>query len=427
MMNSKSLLKTLILVLSLAGPVAAQQHELTVIRVPPGTPPADTLFVAGSFNAWNPHNPAYALTKTADGRYQISLPASLGAIEYKFTRGSWAKAEAGTNQQPLANRRADLSQAAALVLEVLAWSESGPAAPPPHSATAQVHVLSAAFLIPQLGRSRRVLVYLPADYARQPRRHYPVLYLADGQNVFDAATSFSGEWGVDETLDRLRANGQDPVGSIVVAVDNDPQHRADEYIPWPNAAIKAGGQGGAYVDFLALTLKPYLDNHYRTRPDAAHTGVGGSSLGGLIAVYAALKYPRVFGRVGAFSPAFWVCNDSLRAFASKHPAAPTTRFYFVCGPQESETMLPLMTAWRDELRAEGVPAANLSLHAPADGQHREWFWRREFPAAYRYLFGPAKSSATSVGKPGGKQLRNGRVEKSSTRLDSGPIRLPNSQ
>jgi len=416
MMKNVSLLKILVLLLSLAGPVAAQQRELTVIRVPAGTPPADTLFVAGSFNAWNPHNPAYALTKTADGRYQISLPASLGMIEYKFTRGSWAKAEAGAKQQPLANRRADLSQAVALVHEVVAWGEPGPAALP-HSATAQVHVLSAAFEIPQLGRSRRVLVYLPADYARQPRRRYPVLYLADGQNVFDAATSFSGEWGVDETLDRLRANGQDPTGSIVVAVDNDPQHRADEYIPWPNAEIKAGGQGGAYVDFLALTLKPYLDAHYRTRPDAAHTGVGGSSLGGLIAVYAALKYPRVFGRVGAFSPAFWVCNDSLRAFARKHPAAPTTRFYFVAGPQESETMLPLMTAWRDELRAEGMPAANLSLHAPADGQHREWFWRREFPAAYRYLFGPAKTPAAALVKPGGKQKRNPRVGKAPAGLD----------
>ncbi len=245
--------------------------------------------------------------------------------------------------------------------------------------------------MPQLGRSRRVLVYLPADYARHPTRRYPVLYPNDGQNVFDQATSFSGEWGVDETLDQLRAAGQDPGGSIVVAVDNDRQHRADEYIPWRNAELKTGGQGGAYVDFLALTLKPYIDAHYRTQPDAAHTGVAGSSLGGLISVYVALKYPRVFGRVGAFSPAFWVCNDSLRAFAQTHRVAPAARFYFVCGPQESETMLPLMAQWRDELRDElrdeGVPAANLAFYAPTDGQHREWFWRREFPAAYRFLFG----------------------------------------
>jgi metallo-beta-lactamase class B len=208
----------------------------------------------------------------------------------------------------------------------------------------------------------------------------------DGQNVFDEATSFSGEWGVDETLDSLGVSNRDPAGCIVVAVDNDNQHRADEYIPWHNAEIKGGGQGGAYVDFLALTLKPFIDTNYRSWSDAAHTGIAGSSLGGLISVYAALKYSNLFGRVGVFSPAFWVCNDSLKAFARTHRAAPTTRFYFVCGPKESETMLPLMAAWRKNLRAQGVPASNISFHAPADGQHREWFWRREFPAAYQFLF-----------------------------------------
>jgi len=155
--------------------------------------------------------------------------------------------------------------------------------------------------------------------------------------------------------------------------------------PMP-AELKKGGQGGAYVDFLAQTLKPYVDAHYRTRPEAASTGVAGSSLGGLISFYAALRYPQVFGRVGVFSPAFWVCNDSLKTYFIAHPAAPTAHFYFVCGPQESETMLPLMVAWRDALRTGGVPATHLRLRAPADGQHREWFWQREFPAAYEWLF-----------------------------------------
>ena len=387
----------LLLLAAAAGPGKAQSI-LKITQVPAGTPPADTLFVAGSFNAWNPHNARYALRRNADGTYQIDLPPGLGAVEYKFTRGGWGTAETDGKGQPLANRRADLSAGPEVLHQVAAWSSPGSAAKPQkHTATAQVHVIREAFAIPQLRRSRRVLVYLPADYGAQPKRRYPVLYMHDGQNVFDAATSFSGEWGVDETLDRLRAAGKDPTGSIVVAVDNDGPHRSDEYIPWRNAAIKGGGQGGAYVDFLALTLKPYVDAHYRTRPDAAHTGVAGSSLGGLISVYAALKYPRVFGQVGAFSPAFWVCNDSLRAFARTHPAARTARFYFVCGPTESETMLPLMAQWRDELRAEGVPAANLSFQAPADGQHREWFWQREFPAAYQFLFGPVLRASASAG------------------------------
>jgi predicted alpha/beta superfamily hydrolase len=363
------------------------QVVLKITRLPANTPPTDTVFVAGSFNSWNPHDHTYALLRNADGTRQLSLPVGLGALEYKFTLGSWGRVELDARRQPLANRQASAGQRGELLHEVLNWDNQAPAAPKKSTASPQVRVLAESFVMPQLGgRPRRVWLYLPADYARQPRRRYPVLYLHDGQNVFDDATSFSGEWGVDEILDRLHASGQDPTGCIVVAVDNGGELRMDEYIPWLSTELRKGGQGGAYVDFLVNTLKPYIDAHYRTRPSAASTGIAGSSLGGLISFYAALRYPRVFGRVGVFSPAFWVCNDSLKAYVAAHPAAPTTRFYFVGGPQESETMLPLMAAWRDALRAGGVPAAHLRLRAPADGQHREWFWQREFPAAYQWLF-----------------------------------------
>jgi predicted alpha/beta superfamily hydrolase len=390
-----------LLLAGMAAP-AAGQSILKLDQVPPTTPPTDTLFVAGSFNNWNPHTSRFALHKNPDGTYQVTMPAGLGAVEYKFTRGSWPTVEIDDKNQAIANRKADLTGAKEIHHRVLAWDDQSGAAPRTHTATPQVHVMAAAFTMPQLGRQRRILIYLPADYAQKPTRRYPVLYLHDGQNVFDEATSYGGEWGVDEALDKLRGTGQDATGSIVVAIDNGNEFRSDEYVPWHSDSLKGqphqGGQGGAYVDFLAHTLKPYVDAHYRTRPDAAHTGVAGSSLGGLISVYAALKYPRVFGEVGVFSPAFWVCNDSLRAFAKRHPAASTTRFYFVCGTKESKTMLPLMRQWRDELRAEGVPAANLSFQAPDDGEHREWFWRREFPAAYRFLFGLMVKSKESTDK-----------------------------
>ena len=398
-MHLKTLL-TSVLVFALSPGYA--QTVLKITRVPAATPATDTLFVAGSFNNWNPHSPQFALRKNADGSYQISLSPNAGQVEYKFTRGSWPTVEIDGKNQQIANRKADLTVGGEITHQVLAWDDQSGAivAPKKHTASPQVRVLSASFEMPQLGRRRRLWLYLPADYAKNSARRYPVLYLHDGQNVFDEATSFGGEWGIDETLDQLRKTGQDVAGTIVVAVDNGGEFRSDEYIPWASTALKGqahqGGQGGAYVDFLAQTLKPYVDAHYRTRPDVAHTGVAGSSLGGLISVYAALKYPKVFGQVGAFSPAFWVCNDSLRAYTKQHPAAPMARFYFVCGPQESETMLPLMSQWRDELRADGVPAANLAFRAPADGEHREWFWRREFPAAYRFLFGSAVKTKSSV-------------------------------
>ena len=131
-------------------------------------------------------------------------------------------------------------------------------------------ILSDAFDMPQLGRARRVWLYLPPDYESNPERRYPVLYMHDGQNVFDEATSYAGEWGVDETLDAMHAAGE--LSVIVVAVDHGVERRFDEYSPWNNAQY-GGGEGDEYVDFLVETLKPYVDAHYRTLPDRANARV----------------------------------------------------------------------------------------------------------------------------------------------------------
>ncbi|HMJ58815.1 MAG TPA: alpha-amylase family glycosyl hydrolase, partial [Gemmatimonadales bacterium] len=253
--------------------------------------------------------------------------------------------------------------------------------PRPASATASVSIVNDSFAIPQLGRTRRVWIYLPPGYAISARR-YPVLYMHDGQNVFDARTSFAGEWGVDETLDSLNALGVD--NAIVVAVDHGGQRRFDEYSPWVNQKY-GGGQGDAYVDFLAQTLKPYVDRHYRTLPDRLHTGVAGSSMGGLISLYAALKYPDVFGRVGVFSPAFWVAPEIYALARRAHPR-PGTRIYIVTGGQEGDT--PEVYAQDHQRMVDTLEAAGFTVQAALrpDGKHAEWFWRREFPAAYEWLF-----------------------------------------
>ncbi|MGI4834570.1 MAG: alpha/beta hydrolase [Janthinobacterium lividum] len=372
-------------------PVRAQ----TTLRVAvPATTPAGPLYVAGAFNAWQPAAPGFVLSRQPDGSYQLTLPATVrGTQDFKLTRGSWATGEADASFQPRPNRHADFGPGpATLALQVAAWQDQRPGgapppAPKPHTLTGNVRVLADSFQLPQLGgRARRVWLYLPPGYSGMSLRRYPVLYMQDGQNVFDDATAYSGEWGVDETLGQLGATGDNTAGCLVVAVDNGGERRLDEYSPWLNAELKHGGEGDAYVNFLALTLKPYIDSHYRTLPDAAHTAIVGSSMGGLIALYAGLKYPQVFGRVGVFSPAIWFAKDSLLSYERRHRPAPlSSRFYFVAGPAESETMLPLMTAARNGLLARGVPASHLAFKAPADGQHAEWFWRREFGPAYRWL------------------------------------------
>lgn len=376
--------------------VAQAQVTLKLTSVPANTPADATIYVAGSFNSWNPANATYALTKAADGTYTIILPAGSGAIEYKFTRGSWDQVESTASNGDVANRSYTFGTTPATVThQILNWKDlaGGTPAPPRHMATANVQVMAEAFAMPQLsGRTRRVWLYLPTGYAASSRR-YPVLYLQDGQNVFDAATSFSGEWEVDETLSRLQAGGVDLANSIVVAIDNGGAARLDEYSPWRNPQ-HGGGEGDKYVDFLVQTLKPYIDANYRTQPERGSTGIGGSSMGSLIATYAALKYPAVFGKVAAFSPAYWFAQTALFDYVRLHPADPNTRFYFLSGTTESETMVPLMTAMRDALQAGGVPAANLSFNIRPDGQHAEWFWKREFEAGYRWLFEVATPSST---------------------------------
>ncbi|WP_170170338.1 alpha/beta hydrolase-fold protein [Hymenobacter perfusus] len=386
------------LTLSVGNVLAQTTFRLTT--VPASTPARATLYMAGSFNNWNPGNAPHAFTRAADGTYQLILPASVtGSIEFKFTRGSWANVESDAQNNDISNRQYTVGSGPATVeLQVVNWKDMGTTGGSCQSTALQpnVRVVSTAFQMPQLGRTRRIWVYLPNDYSTAPTKRYPVVYMHDGQNVFDNCTSFSGEWGVDETLSQLQQQGLDATGSIVVAVDNGGADRLNEMSPWNNPQY-GGGQGDQYVDFLAQTLKPYIDQQYRTLTGREYTGIAGSSMGGLISTYAALKYPQVYSKVGVFSPAFWFADKPLFQYLRQHPANPATRFYFVSGSTESQTMVPLMQAMRDSLAAGGVPAANLSFNAKADGQHAEWFWKREFSAAYQWLMQPAVMTGNRPG------------------------------
>jgi metallo-beta-lactamase class B len=378
--------------------VASAQTTINVVRVPATTPADAVLYVAGSFNNWDPGNAAYAFTRRPDGTYRLILPPTVnGPIEYKITRGVWASAETDAQHKGIKNRRFTVGNGRAIVeMQVENWQDFGGSNKPCESTALQpnVQIISTTFNMPQLKRTRRIWIYLPNDYATNATKRYPVLYMHDGQNVFDTCTSFAGEWGVDETLSELQKQGLDTAGSIVVAVDHGGTERLNELSPWRNLKL-GGGQGDQYVDFLVETLKPYIDANYRTLTAREFTGIAGSSMGGLISTYAALKYPMVYSKVGVFSPAFWFAKDSLMQYLRQHPANPATRFYFVCGTTEGQSMVPLMQTVHDALLRSGVPAANLSFNPRTDGQHSEWFWKREFPAAYRWLSAPAERRVKS--------------------------------
>ena len=377
----------------LAGRASQHTQAQTILRLAPGPTvrAGEKIYVAGSFNDWNPAAPGFALAPRPDGSYQLTLPATVrGPQEFKLTRGTWDTGEADAGGQPRANRQAEFGTGT-LTLQVAAWQDQRPGGPvalaaKPHTAAPNVRVLADSFRLPQLGgRTRRIWLYLPPGYDASQRR-YPVLYLHDGQNVFDEATAYAGEWAVDKTLNQLAASGQDATGCLVVAIDNGGERRLDEYSPWQNERLKKGGEGSQYVEFLVRTLKPYIDQHYRTQPGPAHTAILGSSMGGLISLYAGVKYPQVFGRVGLFSPAFWFAKDSVLRLVKQHrPLPATSRFYFLAGPAESPAMVPYMAEVRDALLAIGVPPPHITFKTPADGQHAEWFWQREFGPAYQWL------------------------------------------
>lgn len=376
--------------LCLAAHAPADAQLTMRVRVPASTPADSGVYVAGWFNGWSPRSPAYRLTPGDDGHYSITLPQSVrGPIEFKFTRGTWERVETDSAGGNLPNRRFVIPATGAVTWTgaVAGWQEPTMVLVGPSTLRPTVSVIDTAFAIPQLGRTRRVWVYLPPDYATSEKR-YPVLYMHDGQNVFDEATSYAGEWRVDEALDSLHAAG-DP-GVIVVAVANGEQQRINEYSPWRNSRA-GGGEGDAYVDFLAHTLKPYVDRTYRTRPGREHTGMLGSSMGGLISLHAALRHPDVFGRVGVFSPSLWFSDSVFVAARNARPAA-RPRMYFVSGgmegpPERRRTVVDDQQRMVDTLVAAGWRVgADIHAAAPDEGQHHEWFWRREFPAAYRWLF-----------------------------------------
>ncbi len=368
--------------LALGWPAAAQL-TLNVTAVPASTPAGATLYVAGSFNNWNPAAPAYALQPAAGGGYTLTLPAAVrGPVEFKFTRGSWAAGEALANGQPAPNRSFTIPQTgtATYPATITAWADL---ATQPGTAAPNVSVLSTAFAMPQLGRSRRIWLYLPPDYATTAKT-YPVLYMHDGQNLFDDRTAFSGEWGIDEALNAAHAAGD--WGCIVVGIDNGGAQRINEYSPFVNAQY-GGGQGDAYLDFIVQTLKPYIDANYRTRPARLSTGLMGSSMGGLISLYGGLKFPEVFGRVGVFSPALWFSGQYYRYARTRTPLRPDPRIYLMASRRESASMARDLSRMADTLALAGFArGAEVDTTLRSDGAHAEWFWRREFPAAYRWLF-----------------------------------------
>jgi predicted alpha/beta superfamily hydrolase len=340
--------------------------------------------VAGNFNGWNPKNNNYQFQKNENGYFiELSLPP--GSYEYKLTRGSWEMTECSAVGLNIENRSLNVLSDARIELSVSGWKDLFAAETKRSTANKNVKVIDTAFYMPQLNRYRRVWIYLPASYGTSSKK-FPVMYMHDGQNIFDDITSYSGEWGVDEALDSLGAKTQE---CIVVGIDNGRDKRLNEYCPYDfdlkgiAANYPSGkGEGPQYVDFLVKTLKPFIDKRYRTLKDGKSTFVAGSSMGGLISLYAVLKYPKKFGGAGVFSPAFWVGPKIMEDIKAKGRKV-NAKIYFYAGNEEGESMVPMTIQAFNAMRR--VSKSRMATVIRQEGKHNEARWRIEFPLFYEWL------------------------------------------
>jgi predicted alpha/beta superfamily hydrolase len=368
-------LKILVILFFVGGLPAPAQHilQLSIFKLPENHPGKEDIYLAGTFNNWNPRDEKYKMIKN-EGGYSISVSVNDKTGQYKLTRGSWDKVECDTEGNEINNRNYDVEINELVGLTVEGWKDK---VPKKSTASKNVSIADTAFYIPQLKRKRAIRVYLPDGYHNSKLR-YPVIYMHDGQNLFDRATAFAGEWGVDEFLDSTKLKK-----CIVVGIDNGGAKRMNEYNFYDNQRF-GKGEGNAYADFIVKTLKPFIDKKYRTLKDKKNTSISGSSMGGLISFQTLLKYPSVFGAAGIYSPSFWITTKLTEEIKNKGRLV-NSRIYFFAGKLEDANMAMVRDAIRMYESMRAVSKSKMKLVIKDDGKHNEDSWRKDFPEFYQWI------------------------------------------
>jgi predicted alpha/beta superfamily hydrolase len=390
----------------LVVPDKAQAVSLTVARwwypppdthvavkfevVTPASSPGGVLYLAGNaaeLGGWRPNG--VALTRRASDGAAVTLVALPrgAAVQYKVTRGTWATVERGAAGEDIPNRTYAVPAAGeggTAQATVATWKDQVPSAVLTGDIRYLRNVTSTI-----LGNTRDVIIYLPPDYESSTAR-YPVLYMHDGQNLMDPRTTAFGnpDWGVDETAQRLIRNGQmQPI--IVVGVYNTGSGRIDEYTQVASSPY-GGGKADDYGRFLVEELKPQIDAAYRTRTDAASTGLAGSSLGGLVSMYLGLTRSSTFTRLGVISPSIWWAGKDIVTRTQALPQKLPLRIWEDMGTDEgAEETVEDARLLRDALVAKGwVLDADLKYLEVVGGQHNEAAWAARLDQILMYLYPP---------------------------------------
>jgi len=245
-------------------------------------------------------------------------------------------------------------------------------------------LLAKAMTIPGLGRRRKIWAFLPDGYANNPEKRYPVVYFQDAQNVFENWKSpFGHSWETHQTMRRLHNLGHPQ--AIVIGIEHANRNRVEEFTPLTRNGEFAK-QGNAYADFLANKLKNFVDKKLRTLPEREHNSLIGSSMGGLITLYAGMKHQDVFSKLGVFSPALWVTPTLFPLILKVGMHYPMT-IYLTVGEQEGGYTVKQTKEMHQTLIDAGFPREQLYLGVRAEGKHEEAFWEKEFETCYLWFLG----------------------------------------
>lgn len=262
-----------------------------------------------------------------------------------------------------------------------------------HTLTGDVR-LHKSFHSATLNNDRDIIVYLPSGYDAHKQKRYPVFYMGDGQNIFDGATSYipGQEWRADEVAQTLIEAGK-IAPLIIVGVYNAGVERVNEYTAAQDQRYKAGGKADLYGRFLVEELKPFIDKTYRTKPDAQNTGLGGSSLGGLISLYLGLKYPTVFTRIAVVSPSVWWADNQIIRYTEDQRRKPTLRIWLDIGTREGRDAKDAQSSvdgarlLKKTLIRKGWKEGKDLKYFEAEGaEHNEQAWAARFDQILEFLF-----------------------------------------
>ena len=377
-----------------SAPKSALAKVTWKVTVPADTPGGSKLYIAGNIDEFGPWQPnAFELSPLADGKYEASLDIPVGTrIQYKLTRGSWASVEKSIEGAEIKNRTVTISGPQTIEISVASWA----IAKPKPSTTASGDLRWSDFSSQILQARRRITVWLPPDYRENPQVRFPVVYLLDGQNVFDnQRAAFGAEWRADETAKKL-AQSPSPRPLILVAIDNS-KNRIDEYTPVSDriAGNLSGGRADEYLNFITTELKPWIDQEFRTQMRPESTAIIGSSLGGLFVLNALQQRPDVFGKGASMSPSlFWGNQYMLEFFSKPDPKVNQAkqRLWIDMGTQEGESPDGQSKAVEqtkqlvDLLQTHHRDRYDVKMMIDPDAKHHESAWANRLPAALEFLF-----------------------------------------